>query len=158
MAMDQQVLANELLNLAPTSSEPEAIEVLVEAYRTFAADAESNGVPITAAGLDAGALAMAPQLVGMSVAGQGLVKIPVAVKTFWQGVAAAGPAAFPGALSVTPPPHDNLDDTFPPVCTANSLPGVTAVVAANAIAAVMYPEAILGGMVTFPGPAAFPIL
>jgi len=156
MVMSSATLASELQNLTPRIDEPGAAEALAEAYRVFALDAVGNGVPILPAGPDAGKLAMIPVLAGMSQPGAGALKIEQGVRAFW--LAAALPAFFPGSIAALPPPTVGLANSLQPVFDSNTSGGATLEQAAQAVAAVMYANAIVGGTVTLPGPATGPIL
>jgi len=176
MAMSETLLASQLLNLSsnPTDVEADAITRFLSAYGTFLVGtgvgdgATANGVPISPAAVTAAAAAAGPTLVGMSAPGpfnmyhQALTKIPQAVSqgaaSFWGALAANPSAAFPGAIAMTPPPHAGLYSQFPVVMADNTSNAATAQEAADNTAALLYAEAVVGGTVTFPGPAVFPII
>lgn len=153
--MVQSDLETELLNMIPTTSEPAAITALTDAYGIFAAGAESNTVPLSAAGVTAGKAAMSSALVGMSLPGVGLIVIPLAVIAFW--VAAATPAGFPGALSCVPPPNAALAAKLAITFPANVLSSASLADATKLMAADMFSEAVIGGTCLF-GIIPFPIL
>lgn len=158
MAMSQSTLATELENMVPTDNEPDAITALTDAYGVFAADAESNSIPITPAGVNLGKAAMSAALVGMSVSGAGITAIPAACIAFWVAVAGGLATSFPGATAITPPPHAGIAAKLAITFPANTAGGKSLADSVDAIATDMHSEAIVGGTCTFPGPVVAPIL
>lgn len=156
MAMSAATLATQLENLTPTDNESAAAVVLAEAYRVFALAAVGNGVPILPSGPLAGKTAMIPALAGMSTPGAGASALESGVRAFW--LAAATVAACPGSIAVVPPPTVGLAAALLPVFASNTSTSATLSQAANAVASVMYANAIVGGTVTLPGPSVGPIL
>lgn len=157
MAMVEATLATELQNLTPTSTESSAITALVDAYATYAADAEA-ATPIKSTGIDLGKTAMASALSGMSASGAGLTIIPNAILAFWNGVAAGLATSFDGATAISAPPHATLETLFAATAAANTSGSKTLIEATEAIAADMHANAIVGGTVTTPGPTVTPII
>lgn len=157
MAMSQSTLATELEKMTPSDNEADSIQALTDAYGVFATGAAA-GVPISSAGVDLGKTAMSGALVGMSADGAGITKIPAAVAAFW--VAAAVPVSFVGSIAVVPPPNAGLAALLAVTLPANMAASATLAQAAAALAANMYSQAIIGGLVTFPGapPVVVPIL
>ncbi len=158
MALTESTLSTQLQNLAATTSEATAITALTDAYGVYAADAVSNAVTLSTAGVNRGKAAMSAALVGMSASGAGLTKIPLAIAAFWNAVAGGLATSFTGATAIVPPPHASLPTTFPDTCGTNTSGQKTLAQSAAAIAGVMHADAIVGGSVTFPGPITAPIL
>jgi len=158
MAMTQAKLADELKALDPTDSEPSAISNLATAYANFALDAVGNGIPVVPAGVELGKTAMASALTGMST--NGLTAIPTAVIAFWGALCAGFATSFPGSAGATPPPHASLTASFAPLMAANASGGLSKDAAMDALATLLYGEAIIGGIVLLPGtpPVPGPIL
>ena len=156
--MVEATLAAAILAQSPTLVEQDAIDALVTTYSTYAADAESNSVSITAAGLALGEAAMAAALVGMSAPNAGLTSIPAALSAFWVAVAGGLSTSFPGATVIVPPPHASFASDFQALMPANTSGEVTEQEAADSVAAIMHTGATTGGSVTFPGPVTTPIL
>jgi len=157
MAMDENTLATELKKLEPAATEAAAATTLADAYATYAADAESNGVPLSAVGLAAGKAAFAAALTGMSAPGAAIVSIPTACVAFWAAVALGLATSFTGATAIAPPPHATLAADFAALMPQNVIDEVTLEQAAADIAAMMHTNATTGGAVTFPGPTVAPI-
>lgn len=157
MAMDEATLATELEKLTPVDNEAAAVSALADAYATFAADAVAGTVALSSAGVALGKTAMSAALVGMSVAGAGLVKIPAAVVAFWAAVATGLATSFSGATAIVPPPHATFAADFAQLMVDNKDGNATLAEAAEALAAIMYSGATTSGTATFPGPVTSPI-
>lgn len=159
MPLVQATLSTQLQNLVPVATEPPAVTALTNAYGVYAAGATSNGVPITAAGVNLGKAAMSAVLVGMSASGAGITKIPASIVQFWIAVAGGLATSFPGAIAIVPPPNAGLAALLAATFPANTSGNKTLAQACDAIAANMHAQAIIGGTVTFTGPTGpFPIL
>ena len=155
--MSQSVLADQLLALEP-ADEAAARANLAGAYATYAADAEANAVPITSTSVSTAQATMATALIGMSAPGIGLTAIPAAIRAFWSSIALGLAASFPGATAITPPPHAGLEAAFATLMAANTAAALSKEDATAAMAALLHPQAVLGGTVTFPGPVTAPIV
>jgi len=160
MPMTQAKLANELLALDPVDNEPDAAQNLATAYANFAADAVGNGIPLSPSGVTLGKNAMTAALSGMSVSGAGITIIPAAVIAFWGAVCGSFAVSFPGSVGATPPPHATLASAFAALMPANTAGNLSKEDSTNALAGIMYADAIVGGIVLLPGapPVPGPIL
>jgi hypothetical protein len=158
--MTQAKLADELLAMDPVDNEPEAANNLATAYANFAADAVGNGIPLAPAGLNLGKTAMTGALTGMSAPGAGITAIPAAIVAFWGAVCGGFAVSFPGSVGATPPPHAALAASFAALMPVNTAADLSKEDATKAIAAIMYADAVLGGIVILPGapPVPGPIL
>jgi hypothetical protein len=118
--LDVEVLKTELASLALTLNESDSITTLVNAYGTYATDAQTSvtNIPILPAGIVLGKAAMSPALVGMSVSGQGATKLQSAITAFW--VAAAIPVSFTGSTGVVPPAISTLSSLLVPTFVTNT--------------------------------------
>lgn len=160
MALNQSTLATELQGLVPTDNEGDAITALTDAFATYAAGATANGVPILSAAVNTGKAAMASALVGMSVDGAGVTKIPNSVAAFW--AAAIVPGAFGADVGPsTPQPCSGLAALLASTFGSNQTGDKSLSDATAAIAADMHSQSIVGGVATFNisgTPTAFPIV
>lgn len=156
MAMSPATLAAQLLGDAPAATEADAVAALAGAYGVFAKDAAA-GVPITDAGVSLGKAAMATALAGVSAPGAGASVLSSAVQAFWVAVAGGIAASFAGALAVVPPPNAGLSASLAVTFAANTSAAASKADATAAVAADMHAEAVVGGVVTFPGPVTIPI-
>jgi len=158
MVMSAGVLAIQLLNLVPASTEASAIATFTDTYSQFAADAVAGAATITAAGVALGRTAMQAALVGISSPGAGAAVLAAAVQAFWAAVAAGLAASFPSATAVVPPPHTGLQALLGAVFTTNTASMANLADATQAVAAALHNQAIIGGLVTTSGPTISPIL
>lgn len=158
MVMSSSTLASQLLNLVPMATEVTAITVLVDAYGVFASDAAAGAATITAAGVELGKAAMQAALVGVSSPGAGSAVLTAAVQAFWVAVAGGLATSFPAATAIIPPPHTGLQVLLDATFAANVTAKANLSDATQAVATDLYSQAIIGGTVTFPGPAVSPIL
>ena len=157
MAMSQGALAAQLVNLAPAATEAAAIATLADAYAVFAGDAVAGAVPITPAGVGLGKAAMQLALVGISTPGAGSAVLTGAVQAFWAAVAGGLATSFAGATAIVPPPHAGLQVLLDATFAANTASQASQAAATDAVATVLYNQAIVGGTATFPGPVVSPI-
>ncbi len=161
MVMSQATLAEELKALEPSESEAESIDLLVDAYGTYASDAVGMTpapIAITGAGVELGKTAMAASLTGMSLPGVGLTAIPSAITTFWSTVCAAYVVSFPGTVASVAPPHAGFPAALGAVFPANMAAALSLEDSTAALAAVMHTYAIVGGTISIAGPVVGVIL
>lgn len=155
MVMVQATLATELQNMVPADNEPDAITALVDAYGTFASAAAAGPAVILPVNVTAGKAAMSAALVGMSAPGAGIASIPASIIAFW---AAAVVPPWPPAIAGVPPPNAGLAALLAATFPANMAGDLSLADATAAIAANMYAQAIIGGIMTLPPSVPTPIL
>jgi len=146
--MSLDTIKNALLNVEPSSTPEAAIAALVDAYASFAKDAMAGTLPLLTGGVDLGKTAMALALDGMNDDGAGLTKIPAGITAFWVGVQSGLALSFTGATVITPPPHTSLASQFATVAAANVSLQRSKEESVDALAEILYNNAILGGTVT----------
>jgi hypothetical protein len=156
--MSAATLANELLNLDPVDNEPQAAQVLADAYAVFAADAQAGAQPITATGVTLGKAAMLAALSGMNASGAGAAVIAAAVQAFWVAVAGGLATSFAGATAILPPANAGLQALLSSDFATNTSSSASKATATSLLANDFYAQAIVGGTVTYPGPVVSPIL
>lgn len=164
MPMVQATLASGLLSLStnPSTDQVSANNALADVFHNFMATSDSMGIPLDPSIGALGRTAFFAALSPMAPGAPGPLIIQTAVIAYWASIAI--PLAYgPLCLSLTPPPLiATLAAVLTPVFLANTVPGITAEVATNAIAAAWY-ATNLGGIAIqnvppIPTPTPFPIL
>lgn len=158
MAMSQSTLATQLATLVPVANEAQAIVNLANAYAIFAADAESSGSgQILSTGVALGKAAMIAALPGVNSPSNGASIIANSVIAFWLAVATGLTLSFAGAFQVIPPANAGLLIGLNSQIAINLAQKSDLLTATNAIAQVMWSQAIIGGAVVV-GVTSTPIL
>ena len=139
-------------------TEAHGIANFADAYGDYAAGAAAAPSAITPAGVAAGKAAMQAAMVGINAPGQGVPKIVSGVIAFWGGVAAGLSASFPGAVAIVPPPFAALAPALATVAALNMGEGASLQTAMGRWAQAIHAQTVIGGVVTYPGPVASPIL
>ncbi len=158
MAMSSSVLATQLINLTPSATEAGAVATLANAYSVFASDATAGAAAITPAGIALGKATMQVALAGVSSPGAGAAVLTAAIQAFWGAVAGGLAASFAGAAAIVPPPQAGLQALLVSTFASNTSGSTSLADAAQAIATIVFNQAIIGGTVTFPGPVVSPIV
>lgn len=156
MTLSISTLSTQLQNLIPADNEPDAVENLALAWSEYCKGAQAL-TPITAAGIALGEAAFRVAAIGISVPGQGAIKMHAAIIAFWGAVSLGLAVSFAGAIAVTPAFVSLTPSMLDAVFASTTAAGLSLPDAANAIATAIH-ATFPGGTVTTAGPVVTPII
>ena len=159
MALSETTLANELLNLSPTTSESDVIKALANAISAHAAEAEAI-TTILQSGVDLGSDAMKLAMVGISnpIDGVAAAKLGAGVRAYWAAVALGLATSFELATAIVPPLFVGLESALQAVFDANIANKRDLSSATSEIAQVIHAATKIGGQVATPPSTVTPII
>lgn len=141
-------LANELGNIGLQSTEAGARAAWAAGFAAYFEDAQSNAVPVVAAGLPVAQAAMEAALTGLSLDGPGALQ--AGLLAFWGALVT--PTCWPTATAVTPPPAlAGAAAALQVVFLANTSGALPAAMALAAVASALH-TVNQGGLVAWPDP------
>lgn len=148
--------------MAPTSSEPTAVQNFADAWESYFGGASVAGIPATGGSLSGAKSAMIGAMAGLSAPGGGAAAIQSGITAFWGVVAGAAATIWTvppnTTVSATPPPTlGSIAAGLAPVFASNSAdPTKTIAQATAAIAAVLHTSGGLGGICILQPPGPVP--
>lgn len=156
MPLNPTTLANQLVNMTPTTSELTAIGRFTDAYIAFISESSVGGiVPIVPAGLQGTPKsACIAAMTGLSV--NGATAIQNGLLAFWGAMVPLTATLYPTSTLLVPPvPLASLAPLLVNVFAANTSAQLDLNASCQAVASVIY-TASLGGLATIPTPTPTP--
>lgn len=165
MALLQSTLASEIesaLASLSSASAPTAENTHATTFGSYFKDAYHNGVPVIASAVDSIAVPamVAAMVFSAGSPAEGAAQLAAGYSAFWAAIVAAPVSFWPASGVVTPPAGlASLAGSFVSVFSTNNDPSISITDAAGNMAAILHPDAGLGGTALIgAGPAFAPII